>query len=330
MNERTVLEKIMNKPKKGEGKADNKNAVAALMSLRKSDDEKQLAKYLVGMHFSVCQNFFLEYCREATGEEINNLINALMEDADMNTKNPALFLFPKGFSAVCSLTKNKKYAPALIAMNKILAKAESKKGFATSSRTVFNKIFTDPTDTAGLVQLYSKLESGKLKSTKEEKDRLARFLEFVQVLDHEKAKTHEILSDLPTEEASIRFVEQLNEVGFGVLRNIEKMQMDSVEMVKKLTADNESRAAQNSENTELRKKVDDLTERLRVSLKMSDVSSSQELANLKSELSKAVMLDYADYEKSKDKGHSKDLFKVYRAMLARIFKQLKRLDIPLT
>ena len=310
MEERELLNGIKKKQKRGEGKADNKNAVTALMSLRKSIDEKQLASYLAGLHYSVCQNFLLEYCLGATDDEISSLANALMADEDMLGKNPTLFLYPKGFAAVFSLTAKQKYAPALMIMNRILARAESKKGFTAGALTVFNKIFAKSTDYAGLTELHSQLKSGKLNSEKGDRERLDKFLEFAQVSTHEKAKT--------------------TKTEFDMLSNIEKTQKDIVAMLKQLTEDKGTREAQDSENNELRKKVDDLTERLRVSIQMSDVSKNQELVNLKSEISKAIRLDYADYEKSKDKNHSKDLFKVYKAMLARVFKQLRRLDIPLT
>ena len=328
MNEREILQGLMKKQKKGEGKTDNKNAVAALLSLCKTEDERKLAGYLSGLHFSVCQNFFLEFCQDASDKEIAVLANALMEDENMMSKNPTLFLYPKGFAAVYALTEKQKFTPALMIMNRILAKAETKKGFAAGVFTVFGKIFTTHKDSAGLMELHNQLKNGDLRSEKAEMERLARFLNFAQV-NHEKTKTKEILSDLPKEDASIRFAEQVNEIGYKMLGNIEKTQVDIVEMLKKLTADSDASKAQESENAKLRKKVDDLTERLRVSLQMSDVSKNQELVNLKSEISKAIKLDYADYERSKDKGHSKDLVKVYKAMLARIFKQLKRLDIPL-
>ena len=329
MDEQKLLEGIMKKQKRGEGKTDNKNAVAALMSLRSSIDEKQIAQYLAGFHFSVCQNFLMEYCVDASDEEIRGLINALLDDESMKTKNPTLFLFPKGFSAVYSLIAKKKYAPALMIINRILIKAEGKKGFMPSTLTIFNKIFTEPKDVSGITQLYYQLESGKIKSEACEKDRLARFLEFAQILHHEKVKTDEILSELPQRGASIRFVEQIKEIELNMLSNIEKTQEDIVAMVKKLSEGCEKKAAQESENAELRSKVNDLTERLRVSLQMKGVSENQELMTLKNEIFKAIKLDYADFEKSKDKGNSKDLFKVYKAMLTRIFKQLKRLDIPL-
>ena len=328
MEERKLLEGLMKKQTKGERLADNKNAVAALMSLRKSCDEKQLAEYLVGLHFSVCRNFLMEYCVEASDEEINNLTNALVDNESMKIKNPNLFLYSKGFAAIHSLTANQKYAPALVVMNRILAKAYGKKGYTLSIRKIFDKFFI--TDSNGVIELYNQVENGKIKLENAEKERFTKFLEYVDVMCRTKAKAKEIISNLPNEDASVRFAEQINEIEFKILSNIEKTQVDIVAMLKKLTADSESRAAKELENIELRKKVDDLSERLRVSLQMNDVSKNQELVTLKSEISKAVKLDFADYDKSKNKGHSKDLFKVYRSMLARIFKQLGRLGIPLS
>lgn len=327
MNAQKQLQDIMKKQKKGEGKADNKNAVAALISLVKSDDVRQVAKYLSALHFSVCQNFFLEYCDEASDEEIYDIAAALMEDDNVKSKNTMLFLYPKGFSAIFSLTEKQKFSPAKMIISRILAKADGKKGYAPGAITVFNKIFVSQKDSAGLKELHKQMKSGKIKSDKAEIERLGRFLEFALVSNHEKTKTKEILSDLPKVDSSVRFTEQINEIGFQMLSNIEKSQTDIIALLKKLSAESEARAASASENAELRKKVDELSERLRVSLQMNDVSKNQELVTLKKEISKAVKLDYADFEKSKDKNHSKDLYKVYKSMLSRIFKQLRRLDI---
>ena len=298
MDEKTLLEGLMTKQKRGEGKVDSKNAVNALMTLRKTIDEKQLATYLIKLHFSVCQKFMVEFCKEASDKEIENLVNALLDDEIMKTKNPTLFLYPKGFAALYSLTSAKKYAPAYKLLNSILAKAEGQNGFSEGCFTVLAKIFTLPKDAEILVSLYNQLDGKKLVSEKSDKDRISRFLKDAHFSHHEKAKTKEILSDLPKEDASIRFVEQVNEIGFNKLSNIEQTQADIIEMLKMLIADSES-------------------------------SKNQELINLKNEIARTLKLDYADFEKSKDNGHSKALFKVYRSMLAKIFKQLKRLDIPL-
>ena len=330
MDEVKILEGLMKKPKRGEGKSDNKAAIGALMSFKKSkNDLKQLAGYLANLHFSVCQNFLLEYCQSATSDEVKKLITALLDDESIKTKNLSLYLFPKGLSAVYSLTAKKKFTVAFMVMNRILEKAEGKKGFAPSSITIFKKIFTEPSDSEGLIELCSQLESGKIKSQKEEMDRFVKYLEAVQLVEPKKKKTKEILPDLPKEDFSEKTVEQANEAPHNLLSNIEKTQVDIVAMLKELMAKTDLQKEKDTEILTLKNEVADLTERLRVALQMDDVNKNQELITLKNEITNAVKLDFADYEKSREKSHSKDLFKVYRAMLSRIFKQLKRFGIAL-
>jgi hypothetical protein len=74
-------------------------------------------------------------------------------------------------------------------------------------------------------------------------------------------------------------------------------------------------------------KIADLTDRLRTSLQMDDISKSQELITLKNDISEALKLDYADFMKSKENVYSQDLFEAYRSTLTRIFKLLKRFGI---
>ncbi len=78
---------------------------------------------------------------------------------------------------------------------------------------------------------------------------------------------------------------------------------------------------------ELERQVADLTERLRTSLQMDEISKSQELITLKNDISEALKLDYADFAKSKERPYNEDLFEAYRSTLTRIFKLLKRFDI---
>ena len=329
MNEIQVLEGIMKKQKRGEGKADNKAAVEALMSIKsKNNDVNELAEYLVCLHYSVSQNFILEYSDIASSDEVKNLTVALLEEQNMKSNNPALFLFPKGLSAVYALTAKKHYATAYMAINQILAKAEGKKGFAASTISLYRKIFPEPHDSFGLVELYNQVDSGKIKSDRGDKERFAKFLRTVKVLDTKKAKTEEIISDLPKEDTTVRFVEQVNEVGYNVLSNIEKTQNEMLSMIKELMAKSDV-IDKDSEINDLKKQVSDLTERLRVTLQMDDNNKNQELITLKNDIANGLKLDFADYEKSREKSHSKDLFKVYRAMLSRIFKQLKRFGIDL-
>lgn len=76
-----------------------------------------------------------------------------------------------------------------------------------------------------------------------------------------------------------------------------------------------------------KQQIEDLTERLRMSMQMDDISKNQELLTLKNDISDALKLDYADFIKSKEKPYDPDLFDAYRLTLSRIFKLLKRFGI---
>ena len=81
----------------------------------------------------------------------------------------------------------------------------------------------------------------------------------------EDTKTREIVSEIPRAEASVRFVEQINEMQFNMLRSIEKTQVNIVTMLIKLTAESEARAElakRDAEISVLKTKIDELTELL--------------------------------------------------------------------
>jgi len=73
--------------------------------------------------------------------------------------------------------------------------------------------------------------------------------------------------------------------------------------------------------------VSDLTDRLRTSLNMDEISKNQELVTLKNDISEALKLDYSDFMGTKSSECSQDLFEAYRSTLTRIFKLLKRFGI---
>lgn len=81
------------------------------------------------------------------------------------------------------------------------------------------------------------------------------------------------------------------------------------------------------ELTNQKQQIDDLTERLRKSMQMDDISKKQEMLTLKNDISEALKLDYEDFVKSKEKPYEEDLFEAYRSTLSRIFKLLKRFGI---
>ena len=83
-----------------------------------------------------------------------------------------------------------------------------------------------------------------------------------------------------------------------------------------------------STSAKLSEENKDLKNRLEVALKMNTIAESQELLTLKSEISKAFKLDYDDFQNSKGKEHSQELFDIYRVIISRFFKGLERFGIP--
>ena len=82
-----------------------------------------------------------------------------------------------------------------------------------------------------------------------------------------------------------------------------------------------------STSAELTQKINDLESRLEVALKMNNIEQNQELATLKAEISKAFKLDYEDFQNSKGKELSQELFDIYRVIISRFFKGLERFGI---
>jgi len=73
--------------------------------------------------------------------------------------------------------------------------------------------------------------------------------------------------------------------------------------------------------------ISDLTDRLRSSFSMDEISKNQEMTTLKNDISEALKLDYSDFTDTRESEYNHDLFDVYRSTLTRIFKLLKRFGI---
>ena len=73
----------------------------------------------------------------------------------------------------------------------------------------------------------------------------------------------------------------------------------------------------------------DLSDRLKASFQMDDISRSQELITLKKDIAEALRLEYEDFNESKNNSCDDDIFEAYKASLTRIFRTLKRFGISL-
>lgn len=79
--------------------------------------------------------------------------------------------------------------------------------------------------------------------------------------------------------------------------------------------------------SEKQAEVVDLTERLKIALRMEDISQSQELVTLKTDLSNSLRIEYADYLANREKVCTVDMFEAHRGSLTRVFKTLRRFGI---
>lgn len=71
----------------------------------------------------------------------------------------------------------------------------------------------------------------------------------------------------------------------------------------------------------------DLTERLKTAMQMDNISQSQELVTLKTNLQNSLKVEYDDYLVSRDSECNSDSYAALLGSLARIFKNLKRFGI---
>jgi chromosome segregation ATPase len=74
-------------------------------------------------------------------------------------------------------------------------------------------------------------------------------------------------------------------------------------------------------------RIDDLSERLKNSLQMDNISQNQELITLKTNLQNSLKLEYEDYLVSKDSECNPDTYGALIGSLTRIFKTLRRYGI---
>jgi hypothetical protein len=76
-------------------------------------------------------------------------------------------------------------------------------------------------------------------------------------------------------------------------------------------------------------RVIDLSERLKNSLQMDNISQNQELITLKTNLQNSLKVEYADYLVSKDSDCNPDTYGALIGSLTRTFKILRRFGITI-
>lgn len=372
------LEDVLAKTAKNTSNENRKRAVEALsVMFAETNDPKQVAEYLIKLHYSVCQAFLEEFCSSASDESISAIAEALVSNEQFMKGNPNNIMYPKGLSAVLALASKEKYQSSFLVLLRILSQSEKSDGFSDGCVNNFRKLVVDKGGLPLILALFEQVTNDAVVCKECEQRRFARFL---KAMDDKTIVTTK--EEVSTSAQNSELIEQPSS-GSGQLGNIDSApepkstkKYDSAEMVSKIEktqqdilasirrlADNRSSidslaatlacrddelnslrtavsekehhvvslvsevAVKEKQLSEAKGQIEDLTQRLRASLQMDNISKSQELITLKNDISEALKLDYADYTKSKDSPYSEDLFEAYRSTLTRIFKLLKRFGI---
>ena len=354
--------------KKDLSRDNRKKAVAILMEL--SGDvinAKQVAEYLMKLHYSVCLAYF-DKAVTLREEKLTAVVEALRANEQFQKDKPQNFLYPKGFGSVLALAKASKYELAFSVLNYILTQAEKSGQFADGCRNNFKKTVINQKGLSVFEKLYEAVSNEDFSAKPFEKGRFKRFLDEVASKTISVTETPQTTSvatrpDIVKKEASVPQIKKdLPDNNSDLIDKIESNQADMLGMLHRLTEnctavdilsaqiqkkDEEiavvrsslrekeqelraaSHAVKKSEEvlSATQSQIDDLTNRLRTSLSMDEISKNQELTTLKNDISEALKLDYSDFIGTKSSEYSQDLFEAYRSTLTRIFKLLKRFGI---
>ena len=370
-----TLEDVLAKTAKNTSNENRKKAVEALQTLfAENGNHKQVAEYLIKLHYSVCQAFFEEFCSSASVENTVAVAEALVNDEQFKKGNPNNIMYPKGLSAVLALASKGKYQASFFVLGRILSQSEKPDGFSDGCVNHFKKLIVDKNGMPYILSLFEQATKGEIMCKEFEQKRLDRFLKSlddkVVVTSHQEvavatpnpeATQPAISTDASTSSAppekqknhsdgaeAIARIDKTQQEILAVVRRLADSRLsieslssaiarrdEEISAVKSDLAEKERCAAslaieigmKEKQLTEMNRQIADLTERLRTSLQMDEISKSQELITLKNDISEALKLDYADFAKSKENPYSEDLFEAYRSTLTRIFKLLKRFGI---
>lgn len=97
----------------------------------------------------------------------------------------------------------------------------------------------------------------------------------------------------------------------------------------KITALNEHIDNLKEHNLEQEAKIKELDERLKLSFNADDISKKQELMTLKTDIAKAIKLQYEDFSENKNESCNEDNYEALKVTLNQVFRSLKRYGIEL-
>jgi len=323
MDAASILEEVQAKAAKS--KQSRLLALGALKELVANADIKLAATYLLKLHHSVCALFFAELCGWATEEQLIAVCEAFVADELFSQGKAHLVMYPKGLAAVIALASKEKKPQAIKILEQILPVAHGKKGFADSFANSLKKQATEAGATGILASMLG-----------EESDNNQLFAQLKLLVDDMSSPTQTPES---LEAGGISRIESAQQEILGILKSFQAS-LQNIDILAPTSTGQEvhvqedaSSLASKLENadkqlSEANLQISELTERLRASLHMDRVASSQEASTLRTDISEALKIEYADFNSSIDDDYDEDLFEAYRSTIARIFKLLRRFGIP--
>lgn len=333
-----ALDELTEKIKKSISKKNREQGVNLLTDLLTCEDgAKQVVRYLMKMQYSMCQSFFEIFVLSNSEENIFSIADALINDEQFNKGNVSNIMYPKGLSVVMVLASKEKYQSALIILDYILSKSEKSGKFPDGLFKSFKKIIVDKDGLPFIISLLESITSGAVPCKEFEQKRLTGFLEAFDNKPFQKNPIKPPLAQSQNKESAeillLGKLAQTQEDMLAILRRLEGSNKSEPTYSAESNQNDEPTIVnyQAEEDTKLldaEAQIADLTERLRISIQMNDISKSQEIVALKSDISETLKLDYTDYLKSRENPYDQDLFEAYRSTLSRIFKLLKRHGIP--
>ena len=173
-----VLDEIC--AKKDLSKDNRKKAVAILLKMSEDiNNAKQVADYLMKLHYSACPAYFNRAATELSKEKLATIVEEFSTNEQFQRDKPQNFLYPKGFGSVLSLTKATKYELAFSILNYILKRSESGSQFADGCKNNFNKTVIDANGLSYIQKLYEVVDADAFEAKPFEKRRFERFLDAV-------------------------------------------------------------------------------------------------------------------------------------------------------
>lgn len=343
--------------KKKVGKRDQDKAIRILLQLPVSANAaKDIAETLMKLHFSACSEYFEGAAKKLDDEQLVFVVNAFTADEQFQGVRPQSYLYPKGYSAAISLLEAGKFRFALPILNAIIEKSEKKGQITEGGMKAFKKYVEETGKLPFFEKLYKAVEANAFHAKPVEKMRFEKFWQSVraQVISKPVPKEAKADAEGPAVSDEVRGALGRIAVAQNEMLNRIRLLTESARVSEELAAqlkkkDEEIAAAQrkiSERNDQLEgflaelknvketlndanERNADLTNRLRKSLSMDEISKNQELITLKNDISVAMKPDYRDFTNSRDKEFSQGLFEVYRSMLSRLFRVLKRHEIEL-